>query len=153
MDQLTFLIVLFRVVKVKRRNMEQLAFGFLADVDKEFTEKQERERIESRQRNEDGHLDWTVNNMPPLPEEWNIILMGIRLCRHIHPRECHGCKLDTSNHCPEALGNYWDEVYKTDNPIKVCLKDYFDWCARNGRKDLIKKQLYRHQDGILATYS
>jgi len=30
-------------------------------------------------------------------------------------------------------------IYKCWCPIKVCLKDYYAWCARHGLKDLIKK--------------
>lgn len=120
---------------------KQLTFDFVPMMDRELAEKQEREKIESRQRIHDSWLHSAVEDLPPTKEEWDVILMGIRLCRHVHPNECEGCKLACSNHCPDALGTYWDDTYKTWNPIKVCLKDYFRWCARHGLKAWVKKAL------------
>lgn len=120
---------------------DQLAFGFVATMEREHAEQVEAGRRESRQRNADGILHWAVEEMPPESEEWDVILMGIRLCRHIHPFECERCRLGCFNHCPDALGTYWDPLYKTDNPIKVCLKDYFRWCAQHGLKAWVKKAL------------
>ena len=99
---------------------QQLAFGFVAVMERDLAEKAEAERRESRQRNADGHLQWNVEHDPPENEEWDIILMGIRLCRHVHEFECERCKLGCFNHCPDALGTYWDPLYKEYNPMASC---------------------------------
>lgn len=119
-------------------NAAQLTFNFVALLDRELAEKAELDRRESKQRNADAILKSIVEHYPPTSEEWDIILMGIRLCRHVHDFECQRCKLGRFNHCPDALGVYWDPLYKTYNPVKVCLKDYFRWLAQHGLKAWVK---------------
>lgn len=123
----------------RKRDTSQLCLGFIAEMDRELKEKRERERIEFQERVKDGWLHSAVENYPPTAAEWDVILMGIRMCRHVHHSECERCKLGPYNHCPDALGTYWDETYRTWIPIKVCLKDYFRWCAQHGLKDWVKK--------------
>jgi hypothetical protein len=120
---------------------EQISFDFIATIDKELAVQAEAERAYWRKANADDHLHSNVEDLPPEPEEWDIILMGIRLCRHVHEFECQRCKLGCYNHCPRSLGTYWDPLYKTDNPIKVCLKDYFRWLAQHGLKSWVKRHL------------
>lgn len=121
--------------------MPQLTFDFVPLMDKELAEKRAQEEAESRQRNQDAWLHHAVEEMPPTTEEWEVILMGIRLSRHVHHSECERCKLGPYNHCPDALGSYWEDTYKCWCPIKICLKDYFRWCAHHGHKDWVKKIL------------
>lgn len=110
-------------------------------MDRELAERRKQEEIERKQRIKDSWLHSAVEDLPPTAEEWDIILMGIRLSRHVHHSECERCKLACSSHCPDALGTYWDSTYRTWNPIKVCIKDYYGWCARHGLKDWVKKAL------------
>lgn len=121
--------------------IKQLTFEFIPNLDRELAEKAEADRRDSKKRNADAHLAWCVEHYPPTSEEWDIILMGIRLCRHVHDSECERCKLATYNHCPGALGVYWDDVHKQYNPVKVCLKDYFRWLAQHGLKSWVKKAM------------
>jgi hypothetical protein len=125
--------------------MKQLHLGFIPEMDRELAAKRESDRKESVKRIQDGWLHSAVEDLPPRAEEWDIILMGIRLSRHVHDSECQRCKLDTYNHCPDVLGTYYDETHRTWNPIKVCLKDYFRWCAQHGLKDWVKK-IYKGGD-------
>ena len=120
---------------------KQLIFNFVPVMDRELAKKVEAEDLDSKQRNADGHLKWNVEYYPPTNEEWDVILIGIRLCRHVHDFECQRCKLGCFNHCPDALGTYWDPLHKQYNPIKVCLKDYFRWCAQHGLRAWVKKAL------------
>lgn len=120
---------------------QQLAFGFVAVMERELSEKQEQEELERKRRIKDSWLHSAVEDLPPTSEEWDIILMGIRLCRHVHPSECEKCKLDRCNHCPDALGTCWDDTYKQYIPIKVCLRDYFRWLAQHGLKAWVKEAL------------
>lgn len=120
---------------------EQLRLGFMPEMDRELAAKREQERKDFIRRQQDSWLHSNVEKLPPTPEEWDVILMGIRLCRHVHDSECQRCKLATENHCPAAVGTYYDEYYRTWNPIKVCLKDYFRWCAQHGLKDWVKEHL------------
>lgn len=110
--------------------MGQLAFSFVGEIDRELAEKAEADRRDMQQRNWDAILKWHVEEYPPEKEEWDIMLMGIRLSRHVHDSECQRCKLGCFNHCPDALGM-----------IKVCLKDYFRWCVQHGLKDWVKEAL------------
>jgi hypothetical protein len=126
---------------MRRKETNQLTFDFIPDIDRELAEKREREREELARRCQDSWLHSAVEDLPPAAEEWDVILMGIRLCRHVHDSECQRCKLGHYNHCPDALGTYYDETYQWSNPIKVCLKDYFRWCAQHGLKSWVKKAL------------
>lgn len=121
--------------------VKQLAFEFVATMDQELAEKREIDRREMQQRNWDAILKWNVEKYPPENEEWDIILMGIRLDRHVHESECQRCKLGYFNHCPDALGMHWSDRHKQYCLTKVCLKDYFRWCAQHGRKDLVQEIL------------
>lgn len=120
---------------------QQLTFDFVATIDRELAEKAETERLESQQRNWDAILKSAVRDYPPENEEWDVILMGIRLAHHVHESECHRCKLGCFNHCPDALGMHWSDRYKQYTLTKVCLKDYFRWCAQHGLKHLVKEVL------------
>lgn len=117
---------------------EQLQLGFVPALDQEIADECQRKQIEARRRNEDAQLHWAVAQLPPNPDEWNIILMGIRLARHVHLSECRSCKFGPYSHCPDALGYYWDMNHKSWLPVKVCLKDYLKWCVRHELKELIK---------------
>lgn len=119
----------------------QLTFDFVPVMDRELTEKRKQEEIEHKRRIEDSWLHSAVEDLPPRAEEWDVILMGIRLSRHVHDSECQRCKLGPYNHCPRGLGSFWEEAYNCWCPIKVCLKDYIRWCVQHGRKDLAKEIL------------
>lgn len=121
--------------------IEQLPFDFITVLDRELAEKRKADQHESRQRIHDSWLHSAVEDLPPMPEEWNVILMGIRLSRHVHHSECERCKFGPYNHCPDSLGTYWSGTHNQYIPIKICLKDYLKWCARHGLKELAKKQL------------
>ena len=97
----------------------------------------------SKRRNWDAQLKSCVDAYPPENEEWDVILMGIRLARHVHFSECEGCKLDTTNHCPDALGLHWSDRAKQYTVIKVCLKDYFRWCVQHGLKAWVREWIER----------
>lgn len=113
---------------------KQLAFEFVKEIDQELTKKAEADRLYWKRANQDSHLKWTSNDMPPQNEEWDVILMGIRLSRHVHGSECEGCQLDTSNHCPPYLPMHFDEIYKQYHPTKICLKDFLAKCQEWGIK-------------------
>ena len=121
--------------------MKQLAFPFVEKIDRGLAKKAEADRRDSQQRNWDAILKWHVNDYPPENEEWDIILMGIRLDRHVHENDCHRCKLGCFNHCPDALGMHWSDRHKQYCLTKVCLKDYFRFCAQHGLKHLVKEVL------------
>jgi hypothetical protein len=121
--------------------MPQLYFDFIPVMDQELAEKRKQEAIESKRRIQDSWLHSMVENHPPRTEEWDVILMGIRMSRHVHDSECKRCKLDSRNHCPRGLGSFWEEAYKCWCPIKVCLKDYIRWCVQHGHKDWAKEIL------------
>lgn len=121
--------------------MVQLRFDFVAEIEKEHAEKVELERKESCRRIQNSWLHSAVENLPPRTEEWDVILMGIRLSRHVHHSECERCKLGPHSHCPRGLGSFWEEAYKCWCPIKVCLKDYIRWCVQHGHKDWAKEIL------------
>lgn len=121
--------------------MSQLNFEFVAEMDRQLEEEREREQEESKRRNEDAILRWHVEDMPPENEEWDVVLMGIRLDRHVHGSECERCKLGCYNHCPDALGLHWSDRYEQYTYIKVCLKDYIRWCVQHGLKHLAKEVL------------
>lgn len=113
---------------------QQLVFGFVEEIDKELADKAEAERLRSKQANQDAHLRWTANDMPPETEEWDIILMGIRLDRHVHGSECEKCNLGSYNHCPPHLPMHWSDRHKQFCLTKVCLKDFLAKCKEWGIK-------------------
>jgi hypothetical protein len=121
--------------------MPQLYFDFIPVMDQELAERRRQEAIESKRRIQDSWLHSAVEDLPPRPEEWDVILMGIRLSRHVHHSECERCKLASRNHCPRGLGSFWEEAYSCRCPIKVCLKDYIRWCVQHGHKDWAKEIL------------
>lgn len=121
--------------------LEQLAFSFVQEMDQKLAEKAEADQHDMQQRNWDAVLKWHAEEYPPENEEWDVIQMGIRLDRHVHESECQRCKLGCFNHCPDALGMHWSDRYKQFTFTKVCLKDYFRWCAQHGLKHLVEEVL------------
>ena len=117
-------------------------FDFVLQIDKEQAEKRKREALEHKRSIQDSWLHSAVEDLPPHSEEWDIILMGIRLSRHMHDSEYQRCKLGCYNHCPDELGSYWSALNKQYIPIKVCIKDYFQWCDRHGWKVRITTSHY-----------
>ena len=62
---------------------------------------------------------------PPSSQEWEIIVMGIRIDRFVSPLECRECSLDTKDHTVGNLFWHWIPAYECGGPIKICLKDYY----------------------------
>jgi len=118
--------------------MSQMAFAFLEVMARERAEKAERERLESKLRNQDAILKSNVNDLPPENEEWDVIVMGIRLDRHVHGAECEKCTLGCYNHCPKSLPMHWSDMHKQYLVTKVCLKDYFAKCKEWGIKPVLE---------------
>ena len=78
------------------------------------------------------HEDWAASLLrsmvkwyPPCSEEWDIMLMGIRLSRFVSNLECEKCGLDTKDHTVGNMFWHWIPAYQTGGPIKICLKDYY----------------------------
>ena len=117
----------------------QMVFDFIEVMDRKQAEEAERNRLYWQKRNADTQLKHMVDDLPPVDAEIDVMSMGIRMARHVHDDECHKCNLDTQDHCPDTLPAHWylDQYCLT----KVCLKDYFRFCTRIGRKDLIRKQM------------
>lgn len=107
---------------------KQLSFDFVKEIDKELAAKAEADRLYWKRANQDAHLRWMSQDMPPENEEWDVILMGIRLDRHVHDSECERCNLGTYNHCPPHLPMHWSDRYNQYCPTKVCLKDFLKKC-------------------------
>ena len=118
----------------RKRDKRQLCLAFIPEMEREAEEKAKQERIEFQERVKDGWLHSAVEHYPPTAADWDVILMGIRLSRHVHHNECERCKLGPYNHMPRML---W--------PAKVCLKDWFRWCGRHGFKDWVRMN-QEHQD-------
>lgn len=117
----------------------QMVFDFIEVMDREQAEEADRNRLYRQKRNADAILKHMVDDLPPVDAEIDVISMGIRMARHVHDDECRKCNLGTQNHCPDVLPAHWyhGQYCRT----KVCLKDYFRFCTRIGRKDLIRKQM------------
>jgi len=119
--------------------VKQLAFGFVATMDRELAIEAKRQREYWKKKNSDYNLKVMVEQLPPIDSEIEVVQMGIRMARHVHDDECERCKLGTFNHCPDTLPRHW--YHDQWCPTKVCLKDYFRWCAQHGRKDLVQEIL------------
>jgi hypothetical protein len=105
-----------------------MVFPFIDEIDKQL-------KMETY----DSWMRRAVEDMPPVNEEVDVYFMGIRMARHVHNSECQRCQLGPYNHCPDALGMHWYEAAKQYCPIKVCLRDWFKWCAKHGYYSWIKE--------------
>lgn len=113
----------------------QIAFPFLQEIDKDQAEKAEQDRLYWKRRNNQAILESHVRDMPPVSGEWDVILMGIRLARHVHPDECERCNLGHYNHCPPHIAMHWIDDYGGQWTFtKVCLKDFLRKCMEWGIK-------------------
>ena len=88
----------------------QLPLAFLAGMDQSARLAKKRMQL----RNSVAILKAHVEQYPPTAEEWDIMLGGIRLARHVGEWECRKCSLGSTDH---SLG--W--VF----PTLVCLKDAY----------------------------
>lgn len=111
---------------------KQLVFEFVEEIDQKIAKQAEADRIEMKHRNHHAILEWHVREYPPENEEWDIILMGIRLDRHVHGDECDQCNLGYYDHCPPYLPMHWSERHKQWLLTKVCLKDFLAKCKEWG---------------------
>ncbi len=102
---------------------KQLEFGFVKEIDQATAEKAEQDRQYWKKANADAHLEHCLKELPPDPEEQQIIDKGVRLARHVHEFECEGCNLDSEDHTVGSMFIYTrgDTTYVA----KMCLKDYY----------------------------
>ena len=108
----------------------QMPLSFLAELDKQLAAEQEREREYWARVHAESHIKWCLQQYPPKPEEWDIMTMGIRLCRFVNDHlECHRCNLGPHDHTVGWLF-----------PTKICLKDYYRKCKEWGIKPVIPPQ-------------
>ena len=103
--------------------MPQLQLPFVEGMDRQLA-------IDRAAAEKKRHEDWAaallrsmVERYPPTSEEWDVMLMGIRLARFVSHLECEKCGLDTKDH---TVGNLFG------GHIKICLKDYYR--VRKGEK-------------------
>ena len=93
--------------------MSQLKLPGWADVERQWDAK----RVAAEKKRHEGQaaswLRGMVERYPPTPEECDIMLSGIRLCRFVSHLECDKCNLACEDHTEG-----W--MFST----KVCLKDY-----------------------------
>jgi len=75
-----------------------------------------------------------TENYPPDETECDIMISGIRLARFVGDWECEGCPLSYYDHTLGFMFASWDAVYKTYNPIEVCIKDFLRKCREWGVK-------------------
>ena len=116
----------------------QIPFPFVAELDKQLAAEREREREYSRCRNAESHIESCLEAYPPSSAEWDIMTMGIRLCRFVNDHlECSKCGLDTRDHTVGFMFWYWSAKNEQDIPIKICLKDYYRKCKELGIKPYI----------------
>ena len=75
----------------------------------------------------ESHIKRCLQQYPPKPEEWDIMLTGIRIDRFVNNyEECQRCNLGPHDHTVGWLF-----------PTKVCLKDYYRKCKEWGIKPYI----------------
>lgn len=103
--------------------MRQLIFPFVGEIDQQIAADKKAEAERMTQLRDASHLKWCLEQYPPINEEWDVMLMGIRLCRFVSDLECRGCKL-----------SYKDHTIGWQFPTKVCLKDYCQKCKEWGIK-------------------
>ena len=103
--------------------MNQLPLPFVAELDKQLAEERASKREDDHRRWAADLLENMVDRDPPAPEEWDIMLMGIRLDRLVSHLECEKCNLATQDHTANWLFPYWDSEYRQTLYAKVCLKD------------------------------
>ena len=106
--------------------MQQRAFSFIEELDRQSAANKETEARRMHQLRAASHLKHCMEYYPPLNEEWDVILMGIRLCRFVSELECKGCEL-----------GYYDHTVGWLFPTKVCLKDYSRKCKEWGIKPIL----------------
>jgi len=95
-----------------KKPASQLAFDFLIEMDLQAEERAKQQVRERQQRNDDSIWE-TLRREHPITEAEKIWLpQGIRLARHVHPRECHECDLGCEDHT---------ERWKYEQ--NICLKD------------------------------
>lgn len=124
---------------------DQLTLPFIKVMDRKAEKKARRDREREKKRWADGLLKHMVEDLPPINEEVDVLLMGIRMSRHVHEFECQRCKLGCWNHCPTPLGNHLTD-YNGYCPIKVCIKDYFRWLVHHGYKAYVQ-EIFRTYEG------
>lgn len=103
--------------------MPQLQLPFVEGMDRQLV-------IDRADTEKKRHEEWAasllrsmVRTYPPSSEEWDIILMGIRIDRFVSNLECAKCGLDTKDHTVGNLFTQWS--HNQYCPIKICLKDYY----------------------------
>ena len=105
--------------------MQQLMLPFIEQMDRQLA-------IDRAAAAKKYHEDWAASMLksmmrthPPRAEEWDVMLMGIRLDRFVSHLECEKCDMDTKDHTVGFLYSMWDETSRSEIPIKMCLKDYY----------------------------
>jgi len=105
--------------------VQQLQLPFVGQIDRQLV-------IDRKAAEKKRHEEWAasllrsmVRTYPPRPEEWDVMLGGIRLARFVSHLECEKCGLDTKDHTAGFLFSFWDETYRAYIPVKMCLKDYY----------------------------
>ena len=105
--------------------MQQLQLPFVEQMDRQLA-------IDRKDAAKRSHEDWAASMLmsamrthPPRAEEWDVMLLGIRLDRFVSNLECEKCGLATKDHTAGFLFGYWNEPYHSESPVKMCLKDYY----------------------------
>jgi len=118
---------------------KQLAFGILKEIDQELEKQRLVEQEYWKRRNAEGHIEDWLESDPPSSLEWDIMTMGIRLCRFVNSYlECSNCGLDTTDHTLGFMFWDWDPELEQDIPVKVCVKDFLAKCKEWGIKYSVK---------------
>jgi|GEM_PF-5822590 len=108
----------------------QIPLPFVAELDKQLAEEQERKREYWARVHAESHIKWCLERYPPNTEECEVMLMGIRIDRFVNSyEECRRCNLGPHDHTVGWLF-----------PTKVCLKDYYRKCREWGIKPYIPPQ-------------
>ena len=102
----------------------QTKFAFLKEMDRQLAADKEAEAEYWRRTHAESFIKSCLERYPPTAEEWDIMLMGIRLARFVNSyEECRHCSLDTTDHTVGWLF-----------PTKVCVKDYRQKFRQKGGK-------------------
>ena len=105
----------------------QLPLPCLAAMDKQLEKERGAKREYWARIHAESHIKWCLESYPPAPEEWDIMLMGIRISRFVNNyEECRHCNFGPHDHTVGWLF-----------PAKVCLKDYYRKCKEWGIKPYI----------------
>lgn len=92
----------------------QLPLPFIAQLDADIAEREHVLEIKRRVQHQLSWLKGMFERYPPTPEEYEIMLGGIRLARFVGGWECEKCQYGPTDHTLHWLFN-----------TKICLKDAY----------------------------